>query len=77
MSSAKAGCTDANRPSGTWTFWYESGRVAARGTFRRGDRHGAWTLYRDTASHPVLARGPFVEGQPRGRWRHYDERGAL
>jgi hypothetical protein len=64
-------------PHGAWTLYHPSGNVAARGSFHRGRRHGAWQFFHDTPREVPIARGRFVRGSVVGTWRHFDARGRL
>src|SRR6185503_8849241 len=64
-------------PHGAWTFFHESGNVAAEGRFEHGNRDGAWRFYYDTPARTPIATGAFTAGSIGGRWDHFDARGKL
>jgi len=58
---------------GTYTKWYENGKIMIQGTYQDGKREGVWREYfRDGT---LKAEGPYLNGERHGAWVIYYESG--
>jgi antitoxin component YwqK of YwqJK toxin-antitoxin module len=80
-------CTAGGVPHGPSTRWYsglemdEGGHYSGRhtpemeeqGTYRMGERHGAWTGWHENGKKAWM--GSFLDGHPHGKWTFWSEKG--
>ena len=59
--------------SGTYRFYYESGRLKEKGYFKNGKRHGTWKAYDENGV--LVGRTKYRDGNM--VWRHVISRGKV
>jgi uncharacterized protein len=64
-----------NKKTGEWTEFYESGNIAAVGTYNNGKKDGLWTLY--YPSGIIMQEVSYVSGIKSGSFSEYSEDGIL
>lgn len=64
-----------NKRHGTWTYWYENGKVWSEGQFINGKSDGRRVTYFENGK--VRYEGSYKEDIRIGKWRFFDENGRL
>lgn len=63
------------KKSGAFLELYKNGVTKARGSYRAGEMHGAWSFFRQDGT--MMRSGSFTDGTRVGTWTTYDRTGAL
>jgi len=61
------------KKSGEFKKFYSNGRLKAKGKYRDGEMHGAWTFWRTDGT--LLRTGSFTLGKQTGTWTTYNAAG--
>lgn len=63
------------KKSGEFLELYGNGVLKARGKYKEGQMHGAWSFYRKDGT--LMRQGSFRQGEQSGEWTTYDSFGSL
>ena len=70
------GLLDSNgRKTGTWTLFYDDGKIYAIGKYKNGKRQGSWKFFYKDGK--LLEKGFYRDGQPHGQWTWYYPNGKV
>ncbi|MGA1453057.1 MAG: DUF1801 domain-containing protein [Pontimonas sp.] len=62
------------KKSGEFLELYGNGVLKARGKYKEGQMHGAWSFYRKDGT--LMRQGSFRQGEQSGEWTTYDSSGS-
>ena len=63
------------KEQGTWTIWYDNGKLESRVTYKDGKLEGPYEWYSENGQ--LAGRGRFQNGKQVGKWEYYKKDGTL
>lgn len=70
-----SGMLKNNKNVGTWSYFFESGKLESKGNFMNDLPHGKWQwFYRDGT---LRSEGYYINGIEEGVWKSFSEQGIL
>jgi peroxiredoxin len=71
----RAGHVINNRQTGEWTYWYQSGKKEAQGSWKNDQQDGRWQWFHENSQ--LRQAGEYSKGKRTGMWLFWNEQGEL